>query len=58
LAEAFERCGWRIALSRTTPRQAAPVCDIARLRGLGVEPVPVLQALEARLRQEDFVEAG
>jgi nucleoside-diphosphate-sugar epimerase len=58
LAAAFEGCGWTIALSRTTPVQPAPRCDVGRLRALGVEPVPVRKAIEARLRQEDFVEAG
>ena len=58
LAATFMACGWTVALSRTTPVQAAPHCDIARLRALGVEPVPVRQAIASRLRQEDFFEAG
>ena len=58
LAEVFERNGWRIALTRgLTPRQAAPMCDTARIRALGVDPHPVRQVIEARLLQEDFVEA-
>lgn len=58
LAATFEACGWTISLSRTTPTQAAPRCDVDRLRALGVDPIPVRQAIAARLRQEDFVEAG
>ena len=58
LAEVFERHGWRIALTRgATPKQAAPLCDTARIRALGVDPLPVRQVIAARLAQEDFVEA-
>jgi UDP-glucose 4-epimerase len=38
LAEVFERHGRRIVFERTTPRQAAPLCDVARLHDLGVRP--------------------
>lgn len=58
LARTFEDAGWSISLSRATPVQPAPHCDVARLRALGVDPVPVRDAIAARLKQEDFVEAG
>jgi UDP-glucose 4-epimerase len=38
LAEVFERHGRRVLFERTTPRQAAPMCDVSRLHGLGVRP--------------------
>lgn len=52
LAAVFERCGWRIALERESPKQAAPLCDTARLRDLGVEPTPVRSAVESRLKED------
>jgi nucleoside-diphosphate-sugar epimerase len=58
LAAAFEAAGWSISLARETPVQPAPHCDIARLRGLGVEPVRVRDAIAALLAREDFREAG
>lgn len=51
LAEAFERLGWRIGFERDTPRQAAPVCDIARLRALGVNPRPARAVIESVLKE-------
>jgi nucleoside-diphosphate-sugar epimerase len=58
LAQVFEAHGWTVALARTTPKQVAPVVAIDRLRGLGIEPVPVRQAIEAQLKRGDFLEAG
>lgn len=58
LAATFEACGWSIALSRSTPITPAPHCDIARIKALGVTPALVRDAIAARLKQEDFVEAG
>ena len=52
LAEVFEGLGWEIAFTREVPPQRAPTCEIDRLQALGVEPIPVREALEARLRQE------
>lgn len=58
LAATFEAAGWSIALSRTTPVTPAPHCDIARIQALGVRPALVRDVIAARLKQEDFVEAG
>lgn len=58
LAEVFERCGWRVSLARSGPKQAAPVCSTERLRALGVAPAPVRDLIERRLRLEDAVAAG
>ncbi len=58
LAQTFRDAGWDISLARETPVAPAPHCDIARLRALGVEPRLVRDAIAARLRQEDFGEAG
>jgi transketolase len=54
----FEAAGWSIELARHSPRQAAAVCDTGRLARLGVRPTPVREAVAARLKTEDFVEAG
>ncbi len=58
LAEVFEAAGWSIELARQSPRQTAAVCDTGRLARLGVRPTPVREAVAARLKTEDFVEAG
>jgi nucleoside-diphosphate-sugar epimerase len=51
LAEVFERRGWRVGFERETPRQSAPVCETARLRGLGVTPRPARDVVEAVLKE-------
>jgi UDP-glucose 4-epimerase len=57
LATAFEALGWRIRFERETPRQEAPTCDIARLRGLGVRPRLARDVIAAVLK-ETAVAAG
>lgn len=57
LAEVFNRFGWSVSLSRDTPRQAAPVCDIQRLASLGVRQLPVRAVIENCLRMKEFNEA-
>lgn len=51
LAGAFERHGRRVIFERETPRQAAPVCDVARLHALGARPRSALDVLDAILRE-------
>ena len=51
LAAAFEAAGWRIGFERQTPRQAAPVCDIARLAALGVRPRSALEVIRSVLKE-------
>jgi nucleoside-diphosphate-sugar epimerase len=53
LAEVFNHCGWAVSLARENPRQAAPVCDVRRLRALGVHPRPVRAVIEARLNEKE-----
>ncbi|MEI9963405.1 MAG: NAD-dependent epimerase/dehydratase family protein [Caulobacteraceae bacterium] len=57
LAAIFARHGWRTSFARTAPRQAAPVCDITRLRSLGMTPRSVGAVLDEALAREDFREA-
>lgn len=51
LAEMFEKHGRRIRFERETPRQAAPVCETARLHALGVRPRRVRDVLDAILKE-------
>lgn len=58
LAAVFEQAGWSIGFARDVPRQAAPVCAVDRLHGLGVAPTPVRSVIEELLKREDFLAAG
>lgn len=51
LAAVFERLGWRIRFERDTERQAAPLCDVARLAALGVRPRSALDVIETVLKE-------
>jgi nucleoside-diphosphate-sugar epimerase len=57
LAAVFEALGWRIDFERETPRQSAPLCDVARLHGLGLRPRPARDVIESVLK-ETAVAAG
>lgn len=47
IVECLNARRFAITLRRATVREARPECDIARLRGLGIEPVPLRSFLAA-----------
>lgn len=50
LAEVFNRCGWSVMLSRDTPRQHGPLCDIRRLSELWRTPRSARAVVDSYLR--------
>jgi nucleoside-diphosphate-sugar epimerase len=51
LAEVFARHGWTVRLARETSKQAAPLCSVEAIAGLGVRPRRVRDVVEARLKE-------
>ncbi len=54
LVDLFARHGWRLMLTDRDTPPAPPVCDVTRLRGLGVAPRDMRTVLEALLSSADF----
>lgn len=51
IVDTLNSCGCRVSLQRQTEREARPLCDITRLRALGINPVPVRSYLENFLKK-------
>lgn len=54
LVDLFARHGWRLVLTGQDAPPAPPVCDVTRLRGLGVEPQDMRTVLETLLSSAGF----
>ena len=57
LADLFGAAGWRLTLTGADTPPPPPVCDVARLRALGVEPRDILGLLGGLLTAPDFFQA-
>ncbi len=51
IVDALNGIGCKITLSRETPRETPAICDISRLKALGIQPVPVRGYLKYFLRK-------